>query len=157
MGYRNYLGQIEKAVYDKSKMEDWEYRDKHIEEFHELGKYVDSEIVDNLIYIEKLGNSDGEHSIIDIESIPIIVNFYATKHLKFLKDLLSGSTTNHNSAESYLKEQIENWESPQFIYDIGKDNKSIVFSWEYQYLVFELLHIYKTFDTEKYYLTWTGH
>lgn len=163
MGYRNYLGRIKKSKYDKSKMKDWEYRNKNIEEFYELGKHIDQDLVDNLIYIKKFNSEDCEYSIIDVESIPKIVAFYAQKHLDFLKKLLVEKPVDEKylypiaNAEDFVKNQIENWETPKYLYNLQKDQENIVSSWEYQYLIFELVRIYKTFDAEKCYLTWTGH
>ena len=56
-----------------------------------------------------------------------------------------------------LNEKILDWSAPRFIYNTKREESNIVESWDYEYALFELLHIYKTFDTEKYYLTWTGH
>lgn len=162
MGYRNYLGKIEKTVYNKEKMPDWEYRHKNIEEIHELGKYIEQALLNDLIYVDKLDDGDCEYSIIDIESIPKIVDFYAKKTLTYFNRIKNGEIDNMSTglkrtATDFLNEKILDWSAPRFIYNTKREESNIVESWDYEYALFELLHIYKTFDTEKYYLTWTGH
>jgi hypothetical protein len=155
MGYRNYLCRIKKEGLIEGK-EYFDY-DNEIENLHELGKYVDSEISDGLIVLKDLDDEETEFKIIDIESIPHIVSHYAKKTLKFLESVDKGENQIFD-AEKMLKDAILEWNHPEtFIYNIDKKDDSIVRSWSYQYAIFDLIRIYKSFDTEKYYLLWTGH
>ena len=156
MGYRNYLEKISKSDYVEGQSF-WDYDDDIIIELHGLGKYIDSELVDDLITISSSDDGDGEFKIIDIESIPKIVSHYAKKHLDFLKTLDKG-ITKHFNFESYIKKQIIQWSRPErFVYNIDKNSDKIVRSWEFQYEIFNLIYIYKTFDVEKNFLLWTGY
>ena len=156
MGYRNYLSKIKKEDFVDCRQL-WDYEDGVITELYELGKYVDSEISEGLITIGEDDSEDGEFSIIDIESIPIIVSHYTEKHLNFLNSLKEGTNLQY-SPESYIDNQIREWSEPEiFIYDLYKGREKLVSSWEFQYEIFDLIRIYKTFDVENYYLLWLGY
>lgn len=156
MGYRNYLYKIKKSDYVDGRQE-WDYEDGLIEELYELGKYVDSEIRDGLIILSEAESVDGEFDVIDIESIPHIISHYSKKQLNFLNSLKDG-TSHQYDFESYIDDQIRKWSHPDdFIYDLNKEKENIVNSWEFQYEIFDLIRIYKTFDSEKYYLLWVGY
>ncbi len=163
MGYRNYLYKIKKTKFDYKKIEKYgRYREKYFINLYELGKDVDDELIKNLIYIEKYDDCGTEFSIIDIESIPIICSNYARKHLIFLKRLIDEKHDKSfwyiKNPDDYVKDEIIKWENPEsFIYNKNKTDNKIVESWEFQYEIFELLHIYKTFDDKKYYLIWQGY
>ena len=156
MGYRNYISKIKKEDYVEGQ-DWWDYDDDKIIELHELGKYVDSEVRDGLITIGEDIGEDGEFVIIDVESIPHIVDCYAKSFVKFLESLNNGENRMYDH-ESYIEEQIRRWSNAKtLVYNIDKDKEKLVSSWEFQYELFDLVRIYKTFDTEKYHLLWLGH
>jgi len=155
MGYRNYISMIKKEDFVEGQ-DWWEYKDE-IVELHELGKYIDSEIRDGLIVESEKFAEDGEFDIINIESIPHIVSCYAKSFKKFLESLKEGTNRIYTS-ESYIEEQIRRWtDADSLIYNIKKDQDKLVSSWEYQYEIFDLIRIYKTFDVENCHLLWLGH
>ena len=155
MGYRNYLYKIKKEdlVEDKSR---WDY-DEEIQEIYEFGKYVDAELRDGLITIKDMDDEDCEFQIIDIESLVPIITHYASKFSTFLESLKDNTNDVYNH-QTYIEEQITRWSKPDtYIYNLNKNKENLVNSWEYQYEIFDLIRIYKTFDTEKYHLLWLGH
>lgn len=170
MGYRNRLCQIKKELFDKEKLKDFDYRHDNTEELIELGKYID--YTDRLKLEENI-DDDGEYCVMDKSQIVTIINIYAEKHLRYLELIKKGTDGDKpkpedilafrelqlwepRTAEQFLDEQIELWKEPSRIYNTNIDCKSIVESWSYEYEIFELLHIYKTFDDTKYYLIWSG-
>ena len=157
MGYRNYLCRIKKLDYVEGKSY-FDYEDNIITELYELGKDVDNDLVEGLIVVSSFDeDKDIEFKIIDIESIPKIVSYYAKKHLNFLKSLKDGTSERYNF-ESYIDSQIRSWSEPRiFIYDDFKGREKLVSSWDYQYEIFDLIRIYKTFNSENNLLIWTGH
>ena len=155
MGYRNYLYKINKQNYVEGKLR-YDYDDNIVTELYEIGKYVDSKLVEKLIVIFP-SPDDEEFQVIDIESIPEIITYYSNRHLNFLNSLKDG-TSEQFTLESYIYSQIRRWSSPKdFIYNVDKNMVSIVNSWEFQYEIFDLLRIYKTFNVEHDYLLWVGH
>ncbi len=157
MGYRNYLSKINKSDYVEGKSY-FDYEDDIITELYELGKDVDRELVEDLIVISDFDNDEEtEFKIIDIESIPKIVSYYAKKHLNFLNSLKDG-TSERSNPKKYIDDQVRRWSEPRiFIYDDFKGREKLVSSWEYQYEIFDLIRIYKKFDSENNLLIWTGH
>ena len=157
MGYRNYLSRISKSDYVEGKPY-FDYKDNILTELYELGKDVDNDLVEGLIVISSFDeDEETEFKIIDIESIPKIVSFYSKKHLKFLNSIKDG-TNERSDPKTYIDSQIRMWSEPEiFIYDIYKGRENMVSSWEYQYVIFELINIYKRFDSENNLLIWTGH
>jgi len=156
MGYRNYISMIKKEDFVEGQQW-WNYNDDIIEELHELGKYVDMEVRDGLIVTSETFSEDGEFDIIDIESIPHVVSCYAKSFTKFLESLKDGTNQIYNY-ESYIEEQIRRWiNADSLVYNIDKNKDKLVSSWEFQYEIFDLIRIYKTFDTENYHLLWLGY
>lgn len=56
---------------------------------------------------------------------------------------------------SYFKEKITEWES-LIPYELKNDTEEVTTSWKYEYIIFELVRIYKTFDWENNILIWAG-
>ena len=153
MGYRNYISSIKKKDFVDCRQL-WDYDDGVITNLYELGKYIDNEVREGLITIGESDSDDGEFCIIDIESIPVIISHFSKKHINFLNSVKSGESRQF-TLESYIDDQIRQWSRPEsFIYNINKDYDALVNSWEYQYEIFDLIRIYKTFDVENNYLLW---
>ncbi len=160
MGYTNYICQIKWELYDREKLKDYEYRNNNTEVLIELGKYID--FTDKIVFEEKADiDEDGEYYRIDKKQLLTIVQIYAEKHLKFLERIKSGEPEypfeKMMTADEYIDEQVKLWKNPNMIYNTDIYRKHIVDSWYYEYEIFELLHIYKTFDSSRYYMLWTGH
>jgi hypothetical protein len=156
MGYRNYLYKIKKEDYVKGR-EFFDYDDDIATEIYELGKYLDNEVREGLSVIDENNCPDTECLLIDIESVLCIISHYAQRHLNFLNTLKRGKNPQY-TMESHLDDQIRKWSRPDdFVYDLDRGRENIVNSWEFQYEIFDLVRIYKTFDTENYFLIWAGY
>lgn len=177
MGYRNYFSKLKKADYDRAKLEkrDYDYHRSNIIELFELGKDVDREVVDSFKVIENYNDEDTELIVIEPSAILNVVEHYSKKHLKFLKGLLGEYDDTFSewekvdleyrkeenqgicTAEKFVKDQIYRWsEAETRVYNDNLKRDNIVESWEYQYEIFELLRIYKSFDFKTCYLVWEG-
>lgn len=155
MGYRNYLCLLKKEDFKEGKSY-FEYGDE-LKTLHELGKYVEGELIDKFTVIYNLDDEDTEFKIIDIESVLHIIEHYSKKQLSFLQSVKNGENQLFD-AQKLLDNQIREWATPQaLIFNIDKKDDSLVNSWSFQYVIFDLIRIYKTFDVEKHYLVWTGH
>lgn len=156
MGYRNYISQIDKIEYTKSKLSGLEDLREKTFDLHEIGKYYDSP---KLEVIDDVGDEDEEYMIITKESLLLLIKDYSDRHLEYLKSLKPESelaTYNKNrSVETFINKQIRNWSEPDMlVYNLK--GESLSSSFEVQYEVFDLVRIYKTFDENKYYLVYRG-
>lgn len=168
MGYRNWICRVRKDV-DLVGLQDYDYCYAVTERIYELGKYVDFEPEIILDLYEDQESPDGEYAIMDVDEIKKIVKWYSSLHLDYLKNLLK--TEDELSPEekldyefygrretptSYVEKQIKRWEDPEnMIYNNDLNSSEIVKSWDFQYEIFELLHIYKTWD-HNYWMVWYG-
>jgi hypothetical protein len=169
VGYRNHISRIEKKELPKlSLLDDHEYQREVTEDLYEIGKYYEHPDED----WEELYNFDSEdteYKIITKESLKAIIRQFAKWHLEYLQGLVKSeenltSTEKHERERgirdtplTYVQKKLMEWEMAEsVVYDIDDDSHNIVHSWSYEYIVFELIHIYKTFDDEKYYLVYRG-
>jgi hypothetical protein len=169
MGYRNYISQIKKDDLKKlleAKMdweETWELFHDLTEELHELGKAYDKPEGFEPKY--DLSEDETEFIVIHLETLKEIIEQYADKHVAYLESLINPDEdyfADHHNPEDYVKAQIRHWKqhNSKFyntIYNIDKDNSKLVNSWEFQYEIFDLVRIYKTFDSENYELVYRGY
>lgn len=141
-------------------------------ELHELGKYV--EFGDEKFFfpffenkkLQKYYNDDGEFVIVKKEFLKHIIEHY-TKIVKENYQKLIDGITNENvdeipqkkAEELYLHIRGNAIEWLQLTpYDLGReDDPSITTSWKYEYAVFELVRIYKSFDWENNVMVYYGY
>lgn len=180
LGYRNYIGKISREdltklllIHEKPDSEEkfemmWDFQRNVIDEMHEIGKYYDTPD-DGFEVVHDLSDEDTELKIITHDSIKAIIRQYAQKHLDYLKDLMKPEEEmteeekferKHgykDTLKKHIESQIRQWERPEdLVYDIDLDSDRLVKSWNFQYELFELLHIYKSFDRENDYVVYTG-
>lgn len=146
-----------------------EYRREKVEELYEIGKNYDS-YPEGFDIIHDLSHEDGELIVVSHDSILAIVRDFAQKHLDYLKkmitpyeelseiDKINKDLGHLDSAEDFVKRQINQFKEPELmVYDADLNSPNLVKSWNYQFELFEILRIYKTFDTEKYYVMYYGY
>lgn len=159
MGYRNYIGQINKLEYTKSKLANLEYLREMTTDLHEIGKYFDAPSFD---VIDDVSDEDEEYMVITRDSLLALIKNYSDRHLAYLKSLKPESELskesvydNSNSIERFVRNQIRSWSDPEMlVYNLK--GESLSSSFEFQYEVFDLIRIYKTFNEDKYYLVYRG-
>lgn len=175
MGYRNYISRVKKTDLAKIlllPLDDYKshrYKRDHTEELYEIGKYYDAP-EDGFEVTHDVSGDEEEWKIITHESLLAIIRQYAKMHLEYLQNCIKPEDEmtelekherefgHSHTATQFIKGQISQWERPeQLIYNIDLESDELVKSWNYQFVLFEILRIYKTFDTENYYVVYEGH
>lgn len=190
MGYRNYIGIIEKskindlmacktvedekAVYNKY---GWEYdedsdgevyfsnSDLDYREDYELGKYVSlnedvhNSLTDIFSKDSPLYCKDTEFKVGDEKFLLALIENYRIEVKTYFESL-------QNKSLEELKDAVEDklfiWGEPAerrggFTYNLKKNSDKIVDSWFYEYAIFELVRIYKSFNPETEVVVYYGH
>lgn len=100
---------------------------------------------------------DVEFKICTKEDLVRIIKFYHEGTASYYKEL---GTEDGISFESHKRSFIREWENdfginPYYLDETKKDG-AIVKSWKMEYAIFNLVHIYQTFDFENNYLIYSG-
>ena len=181
MGYRHYLGIIKKEDFKKidsifiinSKYEDEDLnpiihellQKAGMQEVFELGKWSaeggrlelkDSDIPTDLFdayNVVKTYAKDHEYgfNVLTPRDLLFLIRSYKRRIYKYFKGLLEKS---EDEKTEYIRHRL-NW--LKFSYNTKLDKKMTVSdSWDYESEIFNLLHIYKTVDWDKYLLVIYG-
>lgn len=176
MGYRNYIAFITKEEYEKikdfTKEELYKYKgEEDLEDgnvgvydiaeksLYEFGKYC--EFGDDKFYKPFFTNKDLQENFTAEQDFYIVGKDFL-KHIiehnteivkKLYSDLLSGIThKNSDKIPAKKAEQLFNWVKGYDVewntltpYNLDKGDE-ITTSWKYEYTIFELVRIYKSFD-----------
>lgn len=183
MGYRNYIASVPKKEYDiikdftltellaHKKSEDdyigvYDIAEKQL---YELGKYVElkggEKFFEQFFTNEDLNdslNEDGEFCIVNKTFLKHVIEDYSDKVKTFYRDLVVGIDDKYNIPQDRaykLFEQVRNnateWlQLTPFKLDKGEE---ITTSWKYEYAIFELVRIYKSFDWENDVMVYYGY
>jgi hypothetical protein len=164
MGYRNYIASLPKSEYDTiknfNKSELFNYKGLNINEnsyirfldilegnLYELGKYCDSydkKFFSPFFTNEELQNyisQESEFFIVGKEFLKHVIEDYNNKIKTFYSNIL-----NDNKADllKFIKENASEWlQLTPYDLDNGPE---VTNSWKYEYAIFELIRIYKSFD-----------
>ena len=171
MGYRLRLGKVAKKVHDHFKglsKEEAEklieedralYRPQFHEELYELGKYVDyNKNFENFYDFEI---EENEFKIVTKEGLKSIIDEYHNNILLNYTDMLCiASSDNREKLITFLRSREREWSKkfdmlPYYL-DQEETDGAIVSSWQYEYAIFNLVHIYRFFDWENDYLIYSG-
>lgn len=175
MSYNNYLGFVTKQKYlelkDKSNKELCILENGSFDEdnqyfncnkitgyvqIHDFGKNCDFKIdkLKSRFFTNPMSfEEDEEFSIGSKELLEYIIGYYKSKVIDYYKNL-------ENYEYEELKKEIHSkWIEWALVspFDLNINNPKIVSSWKYEYAVFELVRIYKTFDWENNILIYSGH
>ena len=183
MGYRNYIGEISRTEYEKIKnfsiKELFEYKgksqeDDHVgvydiaEEVYEFGKCVEfgDEKYYSPVFLKKetrqYYEEEYDFHIVGKEFLKHIIEHYTKKIQDFYRDLIKDIEDENNiDPQKALKlYQHVKWNSIEWLgllpYDLEK-GEGVTSSWKYEYSIFELVRIYKTFDWENKILIYYGY
>jgi hypothetical protein len=127
------------------------YRHEHHEELYEIGKYVSYDHCD----CSKFYNftiEEAEFWIMSKEGLKRLIDEYHT--------MIVESIENVDPVE-YKRMFLREWTKrgrcgvPYYL-DEERTDGNIVSSWKYEYAIFNLVYIYRTFDFEKDYLIYSG-
>jgi effector-binding domain-containing protein len=185
MGYRNYIGTIPKREYNKikklSKTEFYNLRgidpeDDYIgpyaivKEIYEFGKYCDfpmkgltKKFFTNKEFHADMNDED-DFVLVDKRFMEMVIKHYHEKvkdyYKKMLKDVDENNKetwTNKKFAEifQHIRSMSIEWiQSTPYNLEHGD---SICSSWKYEYELFELVRIYKSFDWKKNVMAYYGY
>jgi len=179
MGYRIYLGKMLKAELiklnaltieefnlKKEKDEWYSVMDEVQKDIYEFGKYVEwtegefkkycNPIIKNKEVNEWI---EGDFYTINKDGLAFIIDYYRKEvyeHYKYMSDIMKKVLEGkHNdklamaNIYNHVNGMTMEWASSPYILSTEKDTE-IVSSWKYEYAVFELANIYKSFDYENY-------
>lgn len=181
MGYKNYLGYISEFEYKQIKNltneqlfkfknldinHDYLSGRKLVTQLFEFGKYVDyGNFTKNKFFNNKelndSFNEDGEFVITDKSCLEYFINLYNEKIKEYYLNLSKGieeydklNTEQLNSITSHIISMNSEWNILKpFNLEKGEE---ITTSWKFEYEIFELIRIYKSFNYKKNYLVYYG-
>jgi len=98
---------------------------------------------------------DCDFHLISKEGYLEIIEWHRAKILAYYKSLLIRDT---QATTIHIGLIIGEWEkgNPPYSLDEDEDKDEIVSSWRYEYSIFELVRIFKTFDWENSKMVWYG-
>lgn len=170
MGYRARLGKIAKKERDKYKgktylevydmlPEDAPYRPLEHTQLYELGKYVEyGEGLEPFYDFDVYEECEAEFHIMTKEKLRDIIKDYHYKNHKYFKDLYEGDDL--EQIKNYLRTKLREWGDSSSRQPYWLDQKNtdgeIASSWLYEYAIFNLVYIYRTFDWKNDYLIYSA-
>ncbi len=184
MGYRTYIASIPRREYDHimhfTKEELCAYKkvddgyvgvyDIATTKLYEFGKYTEfdnSKFFKPFFSDERLQSemcSDSDFYVVEKDYLKHIIEHYNEKVKAFYKELLSGITEDNvnsipqsKAAEFYnhIRSNSNEWlHLTPFDLDSGDEVST---SWKYEYSIFELVRIYKSFDWESNLMVYYGY
>lgn len=190
MGYRTYIGLIDKKEYDKisnfsieqlKKYKAKKHKEKYnkdktsvmsydlVKEIHGMGKYCNFDFCKKDFFLNEKTNkyitSDGEFFIIGPEGLESVINEYKKDIHEYYQKLRKQDEKDImlrrvQSVESFLDEKIDLWSGKYnelLPIDMNKEKEEISQSWNKEYIIFELVRLYKTIDFNKHILVYYGY
>lgn len=192
MGYRFYLYTIDKAEIEKVKDKDYkelaqEFGDvdkynneehyyfspcdlKSVQEFHELGKYLDEKLYDGLTnnslgtmftneeVVERI-TEEHDLGFLDAEGFKKFLESLKDKVLECLEDDLKDTKEDDiHDEKSSIEKMQENYKEKirsikiGFCYNLDLNKQTIQNSYLYEYVIFDLIHFYKIINWDKQYV-----
>lgn len=174
---KNYMDQEEVDHFvELNYINSWVFKDAmNGEEIHECGKYFDSKTAEKIKDGSvDLSNDDGEINVkLKPEALLICAEHYKQNAAKWWRNIITSidmtdeeikeDWKNYPEGRPNIKERLE-WHVRELenkhinVLDTNiKDKYHITSSWVYEYTMFELIHLYKTIDWNKYDLIWLGY
>jgi len=141
------------------------------EEIVECGKYFDYDVAQKIKEdCRDYSDEDTEFCIVKPEALLICADFYRNNTVKYYESVIRSFDM---TDEECLEDKDMGYRRPNLvsafrhqIYDlkalkIDKESvlkhKTLIDTWEYEYDMFNMLHMYKNIDWDKYYLIWQGY
>lgn len=185
MGYRNYIGSISKREYNKIKKlpkeefyklrgvdpeDDYIGPYNIVKDIYEFGKYCDFPLkgLTKKFFTDKAFhddmNNDGELVLVDKRFMEMVIKHYHEKIKAYYADMLDGIDMDDKTTWTpekftklfqHVRSMSIEWRqlTP---YDL-ENGDSVTTSWKYEYELFELVRIYKSFDWKKNVMAYYGY
>lgn len=178
MGYRNYFYSLPKEEYLKIKdmtiqelskefsgEEDEDYFNWHdlekkgLKELYEFGKDCDFKTKGNTQrFFSEFEDEDCEFLLAKKEMFIHCIENYRQKVSNYYRGLMDKT---EKEMKQHFAAKQRDWGggvmSGMVPYNIDEEEECLVNSWEYEYVIFELVRIFKTFDFEKNVLIYAGY
>jgi len=175
MGYRSRLGKVNKCerykylnksfddVVNMMEADKAPYRPAFHEQLFELGKYFDQpEHLEQFYTFDIYEEAESEFSILSKEGLAIIIAMYHDNIAMMYEE--AGEST--EKACDHIKGKIRTWSKhsyskfgmlPYYLdQPLNECDGFLVNSWKYEYALFNLVYIYRSFDWENDYLIYSA-
>ena len=139
----------------------WEAR-KYLEaeEIHGCGKYFDNNIQKEIVKdsVDLSGDEDEFYLNVKPEALIICAEYYKDKSAQYWNNIINSEASIEDIKEQLRSHARELDYAHRDILDTDPNNKfNITNSWDYEYAMLELVHLYKLIDWDKYSLIWCGY
>ena len=135
----------------------WETMDYlEAKEIHGCGKYFDDNVQKEIVKdsVDLSGNEDEFYLNVKPEALIICAEHYKDKSVKYWSTIIK-SEANIDDIKNQLQNHVRDL---NYVLNTDPNNKfSITNSWDYEYAMLELVHLYKLIDWNKYSLIWCGY
>ena len=135
----------------------WEMMDYlEAKEIHGCGKYFDDNVQKEIVKdsVDLSGNEDEFYLNVKPEALITCAEHYKDKSVKYWSTIIK-SEANIDDIKNQLQNHVRDL---NYVLNTDPNNKfSITNSWDYEYAMFELVHLYKLIDWNKYSLIWCGY
>lgn len=139
----------------------WEAR-KYLEaeEIHGCGKYFDSNIQKEIVKgsVDLSGDEDEFYLNVKPEALIVCAEHYKDKSAQYWNNIINSEASIEDIKEQLRSHARELDYAHRDVLDTDPNNKfNITNSWDYEYAMLELVHLYKLIDWDKYSLIWCGY
>ena len=135
----------------------WETTDYlEAKEIHGCGKYFDDNVQKEIVKdsVDLSGNEDEFYLNVKPEALITCAEHYKDKSVKYWSTIIK-SEANIDDIKNQLQNHVRDL---NYVLNTDPNNKfSITNSWDYEYAMFELVHLYKLIDWDEYSLIWCGY
>jgi hypothetical protein len=101
-----------------------------------------------------MNDSDMEFEFANRETFRLIIENYIEKVKSIYKELVDNNDP--NELLNHIKSLNSEWQH-DFAVELNRDTPTITLSWKYEYGLFELVRLYKTFDFKTHVLIYVGY
>lgn len=146
---------------ERGELGTWETR-AYLEakEIHGCGKYFESDIQKEIVKdsVDLSGDEDEFYLNVKPEALIICAEHYKDKSAKYWNRLVESEESIEDIKEQLRSHARELDYAHRDVLNTDLNNKfNITNSWDYEYAMLELVHLYKLMDWDKYSLIWCGY
>ena len=141
------------------------------EEIIECGKYFDYDVAQKIKEdCRDYSDEDTEFCIVKPEALLIAADYYRNATVRYYENVIRSFDMTDEECEedkdmsyqrpnlvSSFRHQIYDLKSLKIDKESVLKKKTLMDTWQYEYDMFNLLHMYKNIDWDKYYLIWQGY
>lgn len=152
---------------------DWYMLKNYLEpkEIVECGKYFDYDTSEKIKEdCKDFSDDDTEFCIVKPESLLVCADHYRKNTINYYKNVIRSFDMTDEECEndkelgyhrpnltSAFRSQIYDLEKLEITKEKVLEKEMLIDTWEYEYDMFNMIHMYKNIDWDKYYLVWLGY